>query len=110
MSRFGCPCCGVDFTDPKVRNLVEEIERDEGILLAVTSACRCETHNRKVNGSPTSSHLLGLAVDIAAGDSRLRYRLVTAALRRGVTRIGIGKNFIHLDVDPGKDRRVIWLY
>lgn len=29
---------------------------------------------------------------------------------RGITRIGVGKGFLHLDIDRAKDQRVIWLY
>jgi uncharacterized protein YcbK (DUF882 family) len=107
---FKCPCCGQDLTDPRLESRVRQIEEEVGEELTVTSGYRCKKHNEEVGGSPTSSHMKGLAVDLACGNSRLRYRVVGAAIRLGVTRIGIGKNYIHLDIDRQKAPRVIWLY
>ena len=108
--RFACPCCGENEIDPRVAQMVSDIEEDVGERLKVSSGYRCEKHNRDVGGSDTSSHLKGLAVDLEIGRSRLRYRVIGAALKRGIHRIGIGKNLLHLDIDRQKDPRVIWLY
>jgi hypothetical protein len=31
-------------------------------------------------------------------------------MHQGVTRIGIGKDFVHVDIERTKDQRVVWLY
>lgn len=108
--RFACPCCGVNFIDPRVEIMHREIEAEVGEEVKVTSGYRCAKHNREVGGSETSSHVKGLAWDIECDASRLRFRIVGAAIRLGIMRIGIGKTFIHLDVDRQKAPRVIWLY
>ena len=120
--RFECPCCGQNWIDIRLERLVRHIEeracpkcsrsrgRRAGEELIITSGYRCEEWNRKVGGSPTSSHLKGLAVDIGIDRSRLRYRVIEAAIRLGFHRIGIGKDFVHLDIDRQKDARVIWVY
>ena len=108
--RFACPCCGKNWMDPRWEALLKKIEArlDDGLI--VTSGFRCDKHNKKVGGSATSSHLNGLAVDVACEWSRMRYRILDAAMDLGINRIGIGKRFIHMDIDRSKDRRVIWVY
>jgi len=108
--RFECPCCKENWIDIRLERFVWQIEVEVKEKLKITSGYRCEKHNREVGGSETSSHLKGLAVDIGIDRSRLRYRVIGAAIRLGFHRIGIGKNFLHLDIDRQKDMRVIWLY
>ena len=76
----------------------------------ITSGYRTEKHNEAVGGVPNSSHLRGYAADIAAADSITRYKIVSAAIQAGITRIGIANTFIHLDADPNKSSNVIWTY
>lgn len=108
--RFKCPCCG----ENKINSdLAERIELIEFILeekLLVTSGYRCEKHNKEIGGSKTSSHLKGLAVDVACKTSLLRHKIIYTANYFGINRIGIGKNYIHLDMDKNKVSKVIWLY
>lgn len=108
--RFACPCCGADQTDPRIKAIVGFLEQYTRESLTVTSAYRCFEHNLKVGGTPNSSHLRGLAVDIACGSDALRFYLVHRALELNVSRIGISKNFIHLDIDRAKNARRIWVY
>ena len=75
----------------------------------ITSGYRCPQHPESVK-RPTSSHTIGRAADIATADSRSRHVVVRALLRSGFTRIGIGKDFIHVDDDPDKATHVIWDY
>jgi len=76
----------------------------------LTSACRCDKRNKDEGGKPNSSHLSGLAVDIAVVDSRTRFRVLKGLFTVGFHRIGIGSNFIHVDDDTTKDKEVVWLY
>lgn len=78
--------------------------------LKINSGYRTKAHNQKVKGSPNSSHLKGLAVDIHCTDSRKRWQIVAAAMAEGINRIGIAKTFVHLDVDKDKPPHVIWTY
>jgi len=83
-----------------------------GIPFVLTSAFRTKARNKLVGGRVGSSHLKGLAVDIAFNGSRDCYLIVEALLSVGINRIGISKKgrFIHCDVDKSKDPDVIWLY
>jgi hypothetical protein len=52
-----------------------------------------------------------MAADIACDNSRDRFELIKALIEAGFKRIGVRKDFIHVDVDfPDKPGRVMWLY
>lgn len=107
MCRCGCHSGGFL---PDFREKLNKARELAGIPFFVLSGFRCEEHNRNVGGSETSSHLIGCAADIKAEDSRKRFIIVKALLDAGFTRIGIGKDFVHVDDDFCKDKEVIWLY
>lgn len=81
----------------------------------ITSGYRTKEHNiaiyKKLGKKPIeSSHLKGLACDIACSDSQARFLIINALLEAGFTRIGIANNFIHVDSDCEKSQNVIWTY
>ena len=81
----------------------------------ITSGYRTKEHNiaiyKKLGKKPIeSSHLKGVACDIACSDSRARFLIINALLEAGFTRIGIANNFIHVDSDCEKSQNVIWTY
>ena len=76
----------------------------------ITSGYRSTSHNTKVGGVPSSSHTVGRAVDIYAPTSTQKYIIINALLQAGFNRIGVAKNFIHVDDDPSKAEDVIWTY
>ena len=49
-------------------------------------------------------------MDIVCNSSDTRWKIVTAAIAFGFRRIGIGKNFIHLDCDDSLPQQVMWHY
>ena len=91
-------------------SILDNIREELGKPIVVTSGFRTPAHNEKVGGKPNSSHLKGLAVDIACEDSRYRFELVRELLEHGIDRIGIGDTFIHADIDDDKSPNVIWTY
>ncbi len=80
------------------------------IPFCINSGYRCPVHNRRVGGNATSSHLKGLAADIRVRHSSERYAVIKGLLAVGLTRIGIGKNFVHVDIDTDKPQNLIWNY
>jgi len=85
------------------------------IPFKINSGYRTLEHNiaiyKKLGKKPIkSSHLRGLAVDIACKDSRARFVIVSALKDAGFTRIGISNSFIHVDSDSDKAQDVIWTY
>jgi uncharacterized protein YcbK (DUF882 family) len=109
---FLCPCCGrgKHEMNPRFLGLLDLARRDVGIPFHVTSGYRCPEHNAEIGGVASSAHVRGYAADIACGGSRSRAGMIMEFLVRGVSRIGIGKDFIHVDIDPEKPRNVFWVY
>ena len=96
--------------DKRLLNKLDKVREIVGEPIIITSGFRTPAHNESVNGVESSSHLKGLAVDIAIRHSRMRFKLISALFEVGINRIGIADNFIHIDIDPDKDKNVIWTY
>jgi len=90
--------------------LIDNIRAECGFPLHINSGYRTEAHNAKVGGKSESAHTRGLACDILIANSAERYKLIKAAIRQGITRIGVGKTFLHLDIDYTLPQNVCWLY
>ena len=82
------------------------------VLKNINSAVRSRYWNKKVGGVSNSAHLITKckAVDIHAPTRTIRNLLVVQAYNLGFTRIGVGKTFVHLDVDQSKPQYVAWGY
>ncbi len=77
----------------------------------ITSDGRTVEENRKAGGAKNSAHLRGLAVDIKIPDSRRRFILLREVMNNpAIQRVGIGKTFIHIDIDKDLPQMVTWLY
>tara|TARA_B110001454_G_C12674963_1_gene415442 strand:- start:55 stop:408 length:354 start_codon:yes stop_codon:yes gene_type:complete len=108
LSEFVCHCgCGSNYIN---RDLVDKLQlvRDKMGPMSVTSGVRCEAHNTKIGGSSSSSHIDGVAVDVKCDSGPFRQKILTE-LTKHFQRIGIAKNFIHVDIDSTKSESV-WLY
>jgi len=89
---------------------LDKLREAVGIPLVIVSGFRTTQHNAKVGGVECSAHTLGWAADILVLSGATRMRIVREALRLGFRRIGIGKKFVHLDVDLTKPQNVMWVY
>ena len=80
--------------------------------IKINSGYRTKKHNEEVGGVKNSPHMIGVAADIHVPDSSFRFWLVVWSLLCGIKRIGIGKTFIHIDIDKRdeKGQNIIWLY
>jgi len=110
---FRCTCGMCKASDNKMDvDFIETLQEARNVAdrpLKITSGFRCAQHHLSLQ-RPTSSHTLGLAVDIATPDSSSRHNVVRALIRVGLSRIGIGKNFVHVDADLDKPTNVMWDY
>ena len=100
-NEFQCPCCGKLPCNEDLERLVHMLEHVRAKFqrpMIITSGYRCPDHNRRVGGVPHSYHTQCKAADIACEDGVVRMDLVRSALGCGVSRIGIYKTFIHLDI------------
>ena len=89
---------------------LDSIREDVGFPMVISSGYRSPEHNAQVGGVANSSHIKGLAADIIAPTDDMKYEIAQSAIRNGITRIGWGNSFIHLDVDKDKTQQVVWGY
>jgi len=96
---FACRCgCGFDTVDSQLLEALEATRQHFGAPVIITSAARCETHNRNVGGSPNSQHRLGRAADIEVkGVPPGTVALYLEATFAGRYGIGRYKTFTHID-------------
>ena len=114
---FDCPTLegsGLPTTDGGKMNLdflhkLDEARELAGVPFKITSGYRSPQHNLDVGGRVGSSHIKGIAVDIACVNSHERQKILTALIQVGFKRVGIGKSFLHTDLDTCKPN-AIWLY
>lgn len=80
----------------------------------VTSGYRTVNWERHRGRSGKSAHTLGMAADIAYSTTAQRDAIIKAAIKAGITRIGIASNFVHLDnadqADPKLYATKYWGY
>jgi len=92
--------------------ILDNMRHRSKIPYVITSAYRDKEYNRKKGGVENSAHTYGKAVDIRAKTSKEKYIIIEAALHFGIQRIGVGSDFIHIDIqeEPDKPTKVIWTY
>lgn len=104
------PACKVDALNPALVDAIIMAQKMSGFQFTITSAFRSQDWERNHGRKGTSSHCRGLAVDVSTIDSHTRFKVVAAALYAGIPRIGIGKRFVHLDIDETKAHPIIFHY
>ena len=109
MKEFACPCCGANGMQEEFLKRLEDARTMAGIPFVITSAFRCDSHNKEVGGKVNSSHLDGWAGDIACNSEQRRYTVFRSCLLAGFRRFGPKKKFIHVDCDPSKNPRRLWI-
>ena len=115
-SEIPCHCgCGENNVDNELMLRLDAMREDYGEPIVANSICRCRDHNRKVGGSPTSSHISDVLHKCQAADLKFpwevtqRYKFLKSAMKM-FSRIGVGKEFIHVDVDYLKAVPAQWGY
>ena len=89
---------------------LDEARHIAQVPFRINSGFRTEQHNAMVGGTDTSPHLTGWAADISATSSNRRWVIIHALLQAGFTRIGVADTFVHVDSDPTKSQKCMWLY
>jgi len=110
LSEFECPCCGENHINPELIDILDNLRGLYGKPIVINSGYRCQKRNAQLGGSPSSAHLFGDAVDIRINSSSERFELLSWIFAQNFKRIGIGKNFIHIDINQNLDQRVSWVY
>lgn len=96
---------------PELFTLLDDLRGKCGFPFIINSGLRTKAENDALQGSVSeSAHLSGLAVDLSITDSLKRFKLIEVALKNGIKRIGVGKTFVHIDLDTTKPQSVVWHY
>lgn len=94
-------------------DLLDVIREECGFAFVVTSGYRSPEHSIEKRKEKVGSHTMGCAIDIKA-DSKQKAKIMEVAKKYGVTRFGINKAFIHMDIADRYDGRfpsdVVWAY
>lgn len=109
---FYCKCgkCGkgCESMSKALLSVLDNIREEAGIPFVILSSIRCVAHNKSVGGVPSSAHLTGEAVDIACTNPFYRFKILQAAMKHGIKRIGVYNGFIHIDVSVSLQNEVVW--
>jgi len=105
---FQCPCCRKLEINEDFITRLECARVFARIPFVIASGYRCKKHNAKVGGVLDSAHTFGCAADIQVITERERFRIIYGLIWAQFNRIGIYKDFIHVDSDKIKRKDVMW--
>lgn len=95
--------------DQELMAMLDMARGKAGIPFVITCGMRTPEQNAALKNSVSdSAHLTGHAVDLACTESEQRFKMVTALLDAGFTRIGIYAAHLHADNDLTKSQGVMW--
>lgn len=104
------PSCKLEDLNPSFVEKLLFAQRYAGFQFTFNSAYRSQGYEREKGRKGDSAHCKGLAVDISSCDSHTRFKVVLACAFANICRIGIGKNFVHVDDDETKAHPIIFHY
>ena len=108
--KYCSPACSADALKECVKDTLIMAQKMAGFQFTISSAYRSQAYERSKGRKGTSSHCKGFAVDISTIDSHTRFKVVAALLYAGFPRLGIGKTFVHADMDETKAHPIIFHY
>ena len=114
VSEFACHCgCGFNIIDQRVIDIAQTIREALGVPVRVNSGCRCEKHNKVVDGTKGSFHTKGKAADLSCslGAEKMFEIVKNLQVTGKLPNLDYcilyrRKNFIHIDC--GKKRKTLW--
>lgn len=105
---FTCKCgCGLNNINQTLVLMLDDSRGSANMPFKINSACRCESHNKKIGGVKDSAHVKGLAVDISIPSNGARFAILSALLNVGFLRVLVYPTFIHVDLDLDKPNPII---
>ena len=107
LSEFRCSCCGQSEMDLDFQHRIDLARDVANVPFIINSGFRCSKHNTAI-GSTSINHTVGKAADISTTTGFERGRILKGLYKAGFERIGIRKDFIH--VDSMDKVESCWLY
>lgn len=115
--RYCTPPCDEKMISQKLAERLILAQRMCGEQFTITCAFRSQKWERDHGRKGTSSHCkmkngepCSLAVDVSAVNSHLRFKILAGLILAGFPRLGIGKTFIHADIDETKPHPIVFHY
>jgi hypothetical protein len=108
---ISCPCCGLIHDTDESWQFLKRMDcarEYAGVVFHINSWTRCKEHNRYVDGSPTSSHLKGVAADIKCDNPQTRQAIIEICAP-SFPRILIYPIFLHIDSDEMKTGGIYYM-
>lgn len=111
-SEFDCKETGENNMQHEFMEILQKIRTEYGKSITITSGFRSKKHSiEKRKTHSNGEHTQGFCADVACTNGNDRFVIINLALRLGITRIGIAKNFLHLGIGgKGLPNNVIWDY
>lgn len=104
------PACSLQNMQQHTMDKLDMAREFAGIPFVMNSAYRSPEWEKAHGRSGDGGHPHGCAVDIRCTTHANRLKIVMACLKAGFRRIGIGKNYVHVDDDPTRAQNVMWHY
>lgn len=111
------PPCTINQLSPALVERLILAQKMCGVPFTINCGYRSQAYDRAKGRSGTSAHCrtndgkpCSLAVDVSAIDSHTRFKVLVGAVLAGIPRIGVGKRFLHLDIDETKPHPIIFHY
>jgi len=113
LDEFACKCCGRSEMNIDFVLKLDKARMISGVPYKVNSGYRCPKHNENFKnpktGKPSNNHPSGHSSDVKAENGPTRGKILKGLYKAGFTRIGIRKDFIHVD-DMSDKSESCWLY
>lgn len=104
------PSCSLQDMNQQSIDRFDKAREIANIPFVINSAYRTKEYEKLHGRNGTSAHTEGMSIDIRCNTSANRFKVITALLKAGFTRIGIGKTYIHADDSKIHTQQVIWDY
>lgn len=109
---FDCKHTGENNMQHEFMEKLQAVRREYGKSMQITSGFRSVKHPVEARKTHSNGeHTQGNCADVACTNGNDRYRLISLALKHGITRIGVAKTFLHFGIGgTGLPNNVIWEY
>lgn len=104
------PGCSLEQLNSRLVDTAILAQRMCGHPFHINCAYRSKEYDISKGRSGNSAHCKGFALDIATPDSHTRYLVLVGCVLAGFRRIGVGKRFLHVDLDDSKPNPIIFDY
>jgi len=112
VGEFNCRHTGQNEMQHEFMVKLQALRTEFGRSLTITSGYRHPTHPIEARKTHSNGeHTQGNCCDVACTDGATRFRLIQLALKHGITRIGVARNFLHFGIGGrGLPNNVMWEY